>query len=77
VSDNHNELLGVPCAMPPEDWTVIEAVGVFKCMDPDGHTDLWFIHSDNLSNWEALGMLRTMQVILEDNAPFDIFVDDE
>lgn len=43
---------------------------VIETLDEDGK-DIDFISSDSIETWEAIGLLRTVQVVLEDRAAFE------
>ena len=52
------ELLGLKLDSDiPDNWTILEVVGVAKCLDEDGGVALVHIASEGLNAWEAAGML--------------------
>jgi hypothetical protein len=49
----------IPLDVPelPEGWTPLSVYAVVKCLDEDGRVGLVTRASDELSTWEAIGML--------------------
>lgn len=50
----------------PEGYIPLSYVAVIKCLDPDGHPVLIHAESDDLSIWEAVGMVRAATVQTEE-----------
>lgn len=41
-----------------EKWTPLEAIAIVKVMDEEGKIRLCFRHTNGLSDWEMIGMLK-------------------
>lgn len=50
----------------PEAWTPIEAIVAVKCLDDEGKLRMFYTATEALNSWEALGMIRDVQMQLED-----------
>lgn len=51
----------------PEGAPVIttKAVVIWESMDSDGVRSLYWLTSDEMSNWDTLGMIETVQVVTQ------------
>lgn len=61
---------------PPAGSIPLEAVAVVKCLDGEGEPFLQLVTTENLSSWEALGMLSAACRATEDELVAN-FIDDE
>lgn len=49
---------------PPEGWTVIDAIGIIRCMDPDGEQKLFLSNREGRDLPSILGDIEyTRQVV--------------
>lgn len=63
MTDN-NTIFGLePDNTIEDNWTPLEAIAVVKCIDEDGTVRLSFRVTKTLSQWEAIGMLRTAEAV--------------
>lgn len=50
----------------PEDWVPLEAIVTVKCLDDEGKTAMHHTATPKLNTWEAIGMVRWTQLILDE-----------
>lgn len=59
------------CEIFGENETLVNRwILVVETVDEDGK-DMDFVSSDYMETWESIGLLRTVQIILEDHAVFE------
>lgn len=56
-------VFGVDVDELPEKWQALEVVVLVKSLDSTGGVSLCLRYSDNLSTWEAIGMLRLAEAV--------------
>jgi len=64
----------------PDGATPLEVVGAVKVLNSDGELELWGFQSENVTFWEASGMLRVAMAEYENNITmyhFDFGSEDE
>jgi hypothetical protein len=50
----------------PDGWTPLEAIVTAKCLDTNGNVQTFHSATPTLSTYEAVGLLRWTQLVLED-----------
>lgn len=53
-----SEAFGLPVSDLPEGTVPIEVVGAVKVLGADGNVELWGFQTEDVTFWEAVGMLR-------------------
>ena len=51
------EAYGLNVTDLPEGYTPLDIIGAIKVLNSDGELELWGFQSDNLTYWEAMGIL--------------------
>ncbi|MGA0710168.1 MAG: hypothetical protein ACO3O7_05720 [Ilumatobacteraceae bacterium] len=54
-----SEAFGLPVTEIPDSVTPLEVVGAVKVLNEEGELELWGFQTQNVTFWEATGMLQT------------------
>lgn len=60
----------------PEGYTPLEITYAVKCLDPEGHVDLFIGSTETLNPWERVGMLTAALDDARDDMRAPVYIDE-
>jgi hypothetical protein len=74
----YGEILGLEFIAPPAGSMPLSAIGVIEYLDDEGRRQHWAFESDNVTNIDALGMLKWRLIGVEQDVIDDVIsIDNE